>query len=691
MPPVVGAVAIALSISTLAATVLVSLAVLAVSALVASLMMPKIPELESQSRKVTIKSGIAPCRIIYGEYFGGGVQIFATTTGGDNKYLHIVYVHCCHEVEEISEVWFGDKPSTHADFNDGIGQGSVFGFLAAGIATLAGTTSMIVGSDIYNYDYGIGETSSDVRDALYALLPGTNDYDFTYGQTENTSGELIDAIFVRRINFEYSADWDFITGLSIGSGAGLTPTDYDIFGRASSSNWFRINHHLGTEDQAADSDLVSEVTEWTSAHRLRGCAYTYIRFKFDDNTDEGHNPVWTSVPRVKFRIKGKQDIYDPRDGATGYKINWALCIRDYLLSSDGLNVKPERLPETEWNAAADICDELFKTNPKYVLNGAFTLDQRPPDILEAMKTAAHGQIVYTSGIWLAKPAAYDPPVKTITTDDLIAGITITPSQSKYDTANIIEGSYIEPDALWSSMEYPAVRNEEDIARFGEVSDTVDLPYTIDAHIAQMLAGLRLGFMKYNETIKLEMNLSGVDICAWDVIALDIPEIWDGKPEFRVVSVSIGLAGVTIICQQEDANIYVPVDTVDVDVPARLYVTDTRNIYDFFGSYGWTEIISFLNSWEAYSSTYPVRYSINADGIVSMQGQIKNGTVSTTSTGYAFLLPSGYRPLTERVVVALTDDGTAEIRILTTGYVHIYSESGTGASTRTSLSQISFQT
>jgi len=54
---------------------------------------------------------------------------------------------------------------------------------------------------------------------------------------------------------------------------GTTSNRYDGF--------IRINKHLGTDNQAADSDLVSEVDDWTTAHRLRGIAYLYCRFKFD--------------------------------------------------------------------------------------------------------------------------------------------------------------------------------------------------------------------------------------------------------------------------------------------------------------------------------------------------------------------------------------------------------------------------
>jgi len=87
--------------------------------------------------------------------------------------------------------------------------------------------------------------------------------------------------------------------------------------------FIRINKHLGADDQLADSDLVSEVADWTSAHRLRGIAYLYCRLKF--NSDKFPN----GVPTVTATIKGKK-LYDPRTDTTAWSDNPALCLRDYL-------------------------------------------------------------------------------------------------------------------------------------------------------------------------------------------------------------------------------------------------------------------------------------------------------------------------------------------------------------------------
>ena len=83
-----------------------------------------------------------------------------------------------------------------------------------------------------------------------------------------------------------------------------------------------IKKHLGTSTQAADSDLVSNVSAWTANHRLRGIAYLYCKFTYD--ADAFPN----GVPEITAVIKGKK-LYDPRTSTTAWSDNPSLGVRDY--------------------------------------------------------------------------------------------------------------------------------------------------------------------------------------------------------------------------------------------------------------------------------------------------------------------------------------------------------------------------
>lgn len=73
-------------------------------------------------------------------------------------------------------------------------------------------------------------------------------------------------------------------------------------------NVLRIKKLLGAENQAAQADLVSEVSKWTSDHRLRGIAYIYARLTYYES---GYP---NGIPNLSAKVQGRK-VFDPRDTA----------------------------------------------------------------------------------------------------------------------------------------------------------------------------------------------------------------------------------------------------------------------------------------------------------------------------------------------------------------------------------------
>jgi len=92
---------------------------------------------------------------------------------------------------------------------------------------------------------------------------------------------------------------------------GIDDSDMDGSGNVTSTRFsgkVRIKKHLGLWDQAADADLVTDVTEWTSAHQLRNIAYVYVKMTFDTDVFP------TGAPNIKVLMKGRL-VADPNDTA----------------------------------------------------------------------------------------------------------------------------------------------------------------------------------------------------------------------------------------------------------------------------------------------------------------------------------------------------------------------------------------
>ena len=130
----------------------------------------------------------------------------------------------------------------------------------------------------------------------------------------------------------------------------------------------RIKKHLGADAQAADADLVAEVAAWTTAHRLAGVAYLYVRLTFDRDVFP------TGIPNVKAAVKGRK-VADPRDSITRWTDNAALCLRDYLTAGFGLGADPAiEIDEAAMIAAANVCDEDAPLPSDPALGFDFTAD-----------------------------------------------------------------------------------------------------------------------------------------------------------------------------------------------------------------------------------------------------------------------------------------------------------------------------
>lgn len=112
-----------------------------------------------------------------------------------------------------------------------------------------------------------------------------------------------------------------------------------------------VEKRLGDADQSAF--VIDGVPEWTSDHRLLGCAAIYLRLRFDRD-------VYPSgIPDVTAYIEGKNDILDPRTDERGYTENPALCLADYMSNPTwGLGaIIGEDIDEDDLIEAANVCDE----------------------------------------------------------------------------------------------------------------------------------------------------------------------------------------------------------------------------------------------------------------------------------------------------------------------------------------------
>lgn len=199
-----------------------------------------------------------------------------------------------------------------------------------------------------------------------------------------------------------------------------------VAGAVSSLPWgsnITIESHLGAAGQTASAMLMAAFPGvWTSDHRLRGLAYSVIRYGWVPEKVFGKvYPNGAPALRVVARTAR---VYDPRSLATGFSENPALCIRDYLTHPRGFKIDPALIDDASFSAFANICDQAVSraaggTEPRYRVGFTYDLTQEPREVLRTLLQSCDAEIYPTaSGKVGIRGGAWEVPTVTLTADHI---------------------------------------------------------------------------------------------------------------------------------------------------------------------------------------------------------------------------------------------------------------------------------
>ena len=329
----------------------------------------------------------------------------------------------------------------------------------------------------------------------------------------------------------YLDEWELTLD---GDGEVTNATDPDSNTTTRYNGFVRINTHVGTAAQSADSDLVSESDgHWTTDHKLSGIAYIYVRLKYDADVFPTGQPVFTAL------VRGKK-VYDPRTSSTGWSANSALCLRDYLFSGYGLDANASEIDDTLVSTAANICDENVTlagsgTENRYETNGSFVTSSQPKDILDTLARSMGGLLWFAQGEWRMKAAAWTASVKTFDEDDLRSNIEVSTRHSRRDNFNIVKGTWRGAGSNWQETDYTEVKSSTFITADGGIESSADirLPMTSSHSMAQRIAKIALYRNRQQLTITADFGLRALGVQVGDVISITNSRLGFSAKTFEV--------------------------------------------------------------------------------------------------------------------------------------------------------------
>ena len=323
----------------------------------------------------------------------------------------------------------------------------------------------------------------------------------------------------------------------------------------------RIKKHLGATDQAADSDLVSASAGlWTTAHRLRGICYVYVRLLVSSTAFPN------GIPNIKAVVKGKK-VYDPRVAGsptvTAYSANWALIVRDYLSSAYGLGCSDAEIDDTALIAAANTADELVSTSgasppttqARYTANGTVDLGDRPRDIMQQLLTAGAGACVYAQGVYRVLAGAYSTPAIAINADWLAGGVKVRPHMARQDLYNAVRGTYSDPNKQWQATDFsPQTSSTYETQDGGiQIARDIELPFTTSPIAAQRIAKLHLEKGRQSIAVQMTCNLKAFQVRVWDTVTVTLSTLGWASKVFLCTGWTLNEKGTIDLQLQEEAS------------------------------------------------------------------------------------------------------------------------------------------
>jgi Putative phage tail protein len=306
------------------------------------------------------------------------------------------------------------------------------------------------------------------------------------------------------------------------------------------NGFVRIKQYSGTTTQTADADLISETSaltdgRWTSAHRLQGIAYLYVRFKY--NADAFPN----GIPAVSATIRGKK-VFDPRTSTTAWSDNPALCLRDYIASDYGLDQPSGSIEDNLVEDAADWCDDTVDSEVRYSCNGNFVTSFEPSQILSDMLTSMGGLLWYSQGKWRMKAAKYTTPTITLDENDLRSGISLSTRHSRRSNFNTVKGKFKGAESDWQEADYPVVSDPAFVSADNNLVNTLDfsLPFTTSSKTAQRIANIALRRNREQLTFSASFGLKAFQVDVGDFVYVNNTRFGWSNKAFEVTNWTFGL-------------------------------------------------------------------------------------------------------------------------------------------------------
>jgi hypothetical protein len=536
-----------------------------------------------------VRQATPPGKVVYGTNRVSGPIAFINTTD-NNKWLHMVVILSCHEIESIDHIFFDDSlilldddgnttDDRYFDKDDdtplirikkhlgGDGQ-SADPDLVSENGNLWSTNHRLRGNSYLYIKLGWqdGLWQNGIPN-VSAICKGKKLYD----PRTATTGYSTNASLVLR---DYLSDSTY--GLKVPS-AELDDTTFNAAANVCEETVSVTSYYVPeyptnllsspSEDDLTPHSLVDthDGTEWLGRNETLYNDLGAVTFEYSGGKAINQiivkppvheNGTTRNAPK-NVRIYGHNvsPLY-----VTGYfAANGTLLVEDLNVSWD---VNTEKvytfanstsytyytieMTQSDGRSVVGLSRaEMYSTNAselRYPAAGVVDTANIPKQNIEYILSAMSGTLVYQNGSFKTYAGEYRSPTLTLNEDDIISTMSVQTRTSRKDLFNTVKGVFTDPLDNYQPVDFPVVTNSTYVTEDGgdELTYDAEFPFTQSPAGAQRLAKILLERNRRQIRCKLRCKMTAFDIQVGDTIYLSYDRFGWSSKTFEVVEWSFAL-------------------------------------------------------------------------------------------------------------------------------------------------------
>jgi hypothetical protein len=314
------------------------------------------------------------------------------------------------------------------------------------------------------------------------------------------------------------------------------------------------SYELVVEPTAVNAFLKANCPDWKDSQIGRGLSFVRLSLRYNAEKYP------SGIPDVRFVVRGRGDIYDPRSGSAVYTQNTALHILWYLRTRCG--IPDDEIVFSTFASAANVCDETVtnadgSASPRYTTACVIGADEPRTQVIQKLEASCAGKLTRVGGRWMLQVGAYYGPADFEITEDMVIGTITGGTETTNDAAiNTVRGTFIDATQAWVETDYPeVVVNEWVVEDGGEAAETLSFGYVNDPYQPQRLANIELRRRRAGGAISIPMNFAGYNCRPGRVVQVNLPSL-NILGEFIVTNWSMGAnEGCTVSLSQYEQAIF----------------------------------------------------------------------------------------------------------------------------------------